>query len=196
MARQQIGAPALPVAENIIQHSLIGTTAQAAEKLSGRRRRSGARIEQGDFNFAGRKRVVDDRQVSDYHAEERKTHARLEDGQGAGDAVGGNYVTIAQGKKSLSAVIEHLAEGDSLAAQREMLSEPILHTGKAKDQAESPEAEQPDQGQWAIVGEKAFAPRWYLDMARDACPAGPGELVKEPGDAKVALDAAREDDRL
>src|ERR1700690_1694379 len=145
VARQKVGAPALPIAKNIVKHFLIGTTTEAAKKLRGAWRRPGARVEKRNFNFARGEGVVNDRQISDDHTEKSKTHTRFKYGQRPRRGIVGSDVSVPESEESLAAQIEHFSKRNFFIGQRHVFAEPVLHAGKSKNQANRPTAQQHNQ---------------------------------------------------
>ena len=191
MTRQQIGAPALPVAKNLVEHRLLGTAAQPAQKLSRARRGPGARIQQRNLNLACGKRIVDNRQISDHDTEKRESHTRFHHGEGAGSGVIGRDVSVAQREESFATKIDDFPERDFFIAQRQMFAQSVLHAGESKNQAERPKTHQWNQRQRPKVRQKAFAPVGGLDMPPHPGPEAPAIPVEPPRDAKTAFDAPR-----
>jgi len=191
VARQQVGAPALPVAKNLVEHGLFGTAPQPPQKLSGARRRPGPRIEQRNLNLARGKGIVDNRQISDHNSEEREAHARFHHGEGAGGSVVGRDVSVAQREESFATKIDDFPERDFFIAQRQMFAQSVLHAGESKNQAERPKTHQWNQRQRPKVRQKAFAPVGGLDMPPPPGPEAPAIPVEPPRDAKTAFDAPR-----
>ena len=114
---KKVGAPALPVAKNIVEHRLLRATSQSAQEFGGCRRGPSASIEQRNFSLARRKRVVDHGQVSDHDAEEREAHARFHHGKSACGSIVRRDIAIAQREKRLAAQVEHFPKRDFLVAQ-------------------------------------------------------------------------------
>ena len=89
----------------------------------------------------------------------REAQAGLDYCQGAGHARAGNDVPVAQGKKSLAAVVHQHAKSERLAAQTEVFAGSVLQQGETKDQPGRPQNQQEDERQRSEVAKKILAPR-------------------------------------
>ena len=81
---EDLGGPAFPLGEQVDEGFLAAVEGVAAQELGGGGRRAGAGVEQGDVDFAVRRRRRRDGNVADDEGDQAEAGAGFEDDEGAG----------------------------------------------------------------------------------------------------------------
>src|SRR5580704_5851106 len=80
VALEQLGGPSFPILEQNLNGLNAVLAAVARQQFGGGGRRTGARVEQHDADFALGESLINDRQVADDQSEKSEAESALEDG--------------------------------------------------------------------------------------------------------------------
>ena len=191
MTLHELGAPALPVFEEIVEGRLAIFVAMAAKELACGGRSAGARIEKRDVHFAFGEGAVDKRKIADDGREKAEAESGFRDDENARERCARNDIAEAECEEGRTAEIDVRGKTGMAAGDADGGASSVLHETETEDQADSPDSNEKQKREWAIKAEQRFACFASGHEANDGAPGSPGEPEKETREAEFARHAAR-----
>src|SRR5882724_11000690 len=196
MALHQLGGPQLPIFQEFGQRVLAVLVTVAAKQFSGRRRRTRAGIEQGNIDFALRKRSVDKRQVADHRSKKTESKTSFGNHQRARQGGAGNDVAQAEREEGRAAEIDVRQETGLGTGHHHRGPRTILHEPESQHEADGPNPNKNEKRERSIKTQQSLAGLARRDESGHESPSDPRGTVEKASEPELSRDAAREDDGL
>ena len=126
----------------------------AKKEFGGSRRRTGARVEKHDADFAFREGLIDDWKITDDESEEAEAESAFENGEDALDGSVRSDIAETESKKRGAAEIEAGLKRRPGGIARGVA---VIQESEADDQAGGPKRKQNQQGKGPEETEESFA---------------------------------------
>ena len=145
MTFEQLRRPAFPVAKKGGKFDELSAIEVTAQQLRRCRRRSGARIEKRNVQFAPGECLIQNREIPDDYSQKSEAHARFKYRQGSAGPCFGDNIAEAESKKRRAAEIKISEETDGPVRHLHRRAERAMQGCETENQTRSPKTQQKEQ---------------------------------------------------